>query len=602
MTGVAAICAFNGAHPAQAAHWELSVESTGTAHSETNGNVGNPSVDVFGQGTNRRDPYVDLSPKITSAVSADHTRMKFTAQPATSQIDMDCIVVMTWTKDYWESELPAPPDVASFLVTVGGYVSNYFNDGPLVHSELDIGGLIKPASIAHIHPENGITLSDGQHQEKDDIFVRVNDESDELRMGYRSILIQKSTEGQTTVRWTAPHLKALVRSEQGQVPNNNPQRSGLAKLSFAAKNDDRSVSISSSNIDSSYRRTLDASQPLAKYRDQVLPDSNPNGSTIGESAAGLLHERAADGSMTADSVVQWQNGSWKAIGGFYANGPGDWNNPTYDWSVAGDGTQAFGYTVPEQQNSQSMSLGLNMGTDTDSFPKSSTVTVEVTDGQDGAVGKNTYDVKWHFPYEKEIDRVDGPRMKELFWLSKGFMNGNTSLETDTSPAQSFDALAMIDDVLVLAGSVGAPTEPISEIVSIYKALTNISKWTEEAPLVEVTATGHPNDDSAFSAAVSHWPENIENMDVATRDALMQSQNYYSFSDYDVYVGRVRYHHEKSLLADKYDIHGFHSSNHVLRHDVTERIEFQNYYQKRNTSPTNPPVKGDTEVPPSYNLS
>ncbi len=193
-------------------------------------------------------------------------------------------------------------------------------------------------------------------------------------------------------------------------------------------------------------------------------------------------------------------------------------------------------------------------------------------------------------------------MKDLYWVSSQDMNANTELQTVTAPARSFDALAMIDDVLVLAGAVGAPTEPISQIVSIYKALTNISKWTDEAPEIEVTQTGHPNTGDAFSAAVRHWPENIEGMTVEARDALTQSQNYYSFSDYDVYVGRVRYHHKKSLLADKYDIHGFHSSNHVLSHDVTERIEFQNYYRRRGSSPTTPPAEGDAEVPPSYNLS
>ncbi len=389
---------------------------------------------------------------------------------------------------------------------------------------------------------------------------------------------------------------------------------GSVGFSYRAQQDTRLVSISSPNIDASYKRTLDASQPLSKYRDQVLPDSNENGSTIGESAAGLLNEPSDDGSMTADSVAIWDGPSnqWLGQGSYQANTPG-FISPALSWTLSGgDPTGAAQDELASSRRTINLAPfsgpyydlnGIMLGGSANGsgIMGHTTLTLKATDS-DGVEGENTYAVNWHLPYEKQIDRADGRQMKQLYWISSQPMNGTQNFQIEEVPATSFDALAMIDDTLVLADAVGVPTTPISTIVSVYKALTNITEWEHDEPSFEVTSQTSRNDSDAFSATLRHNAENIQNMDVATRDALMESRDYDSFSDYDVYVGRVRYHHKKSLLADKYDIHGFHSSNHVLSHDVTERAEFQNYYRQRDASPNNPPTMGDEEVPPSYNQS
>ena len=526
---------------------------------------------------------------------------------------MDCTVTMTWSEDWQGEVLPPPPATATFKVTLGGYADNVFIGGPEVETELDMSSLVRSESIAHFKPVGGTTLADGQHQEQDTLFVRVNDSSNELRMGYRSFLIQQATNGQNTVTWTAPHLKTLVRVKQGTMTQQSYSPNALAVLSFAADNDDRSVTINSANIDPSYSRSMDTSHPLAKYRNQAPPQPF-QAPLIGEVAAGLLNERNPNGSMTADSVAVWDGPSdqWMAQGIYQANTI-NFSGGSRSWSLSGG--DATGTAQDELASSQTtinltpysglyydlngVMLGGNAGGI--GMMGQTTITLSATD-TDGAQGENTYLVNWHLPYEKLRDLPNGSKTKEIYWVSKHYMNGNTQFQLETCEAKSFDALAAIDDVLVLGGALGAPTEPISELVSVYRALTNISEWVHDEPEFEVTSTTALNGTDAFSAALRHWPENIQGMNVDLRNSLMQSQNYDSFSDYDVYVGRVRYHHEESVLADKYDIHGFDSSNHVFRHDVTERAEFQNYYRLRGPAPTNPPTPGDAEVPPSYNLS
>ena len=244
MTGVGIVCAACAARPAQAAHWDLTLEVTGNAHIESNGQVDNREANVFGQG-GRRDPRASLSPQIVTTYNPDRT-VTYTAQPATSQVDMDCVVVMTWTADPYRdgNTLPAPPDTASFLVTIGGLANNEFNGGPLVRSELELGDLFDAESIVRVQPAGGTTLLDGQHQEKDNFYVKLNDQSDERRIQSCSFLLQQATEGQSVVRWKAPHLKSLVHIAGGAMPNNNTQGSGGAYLSFIAVSDDRSLKLS----------------------------------------------------------------------------------------------------------------------------------------------------------------------------------------------------------------------------------------------------------------------------------------------------------------------------------------------------------------------
>ena len=417
-------------------------------------------------------------------------------------------------------------------------------------------------------------------------------------------LFSVRTKGQATVKGPELSFDVTATAPDGRVYDYYGHTLGVkgyakAYAGFSYQADPRSVAISSS-IDPSYRRTMDTGQPLSKYRDQTPPQPF-QAPMIAEVAAGLLNEPDSYGAMMGDTVVTRRNGQWQGIGGFVANKSGNWKNPTYAWSVGGESTMAFGYSTPENQPNSSLSLGLNLGFSTDGFPKSSVITVDVTDS-DEAVGKNTYAITWHLPYEKTQDLPDGRQRKEVLWISDNPITPlGGGISATKIPPKPFDSLAAIDDVKVVAGAFGVPTGPLTELQEVFKAITNISEWGDSGMEINVTENQIMHTSDAFEGALSQNPDNIQGMTVATRDSLMAAKDYSSWKKYNCYGGYVRLHHEKNWLADHYDAHGFDSSNHLLHHDVIEQYRFENFYQKQITTPVSPTL-GDREVPPSYNLS
>ncbi len=107
------------------------------------------------------------------------------------------------------------------------------------------------------------------------------------------------------------------------------------------------------------------------------------------------HERAADGSIVTDSVLDFSesNGAWFARAPFVADVTG-FTSPTYKWSGTGnrDTTRDTSVNLEKSQGFK----GVSASTDT--------ITVEVTDGPgtDGAKGSNTFKVTWHPPLENTV--------------------------------------------------------------------------------------------------------------------------------------------------------------------------------------------------------
>lgn len=388
--------------------------------------------------------------------------------------------------------------------------------------------------------------------------------------------------------------------------------------------DNRSVTLSSPDIEPSYRITFDTTFLDAKYRNGIKPVIIPL--PLRSTPAGILNERNGDGSIVVDSVAAWDDVAkawygfpWGATGQMQINAS-NFQNPSYRWECDGDlrGSAAEAINSGQPQ----INLGpwineLQLGAPNGIFlggngsgvgmVGSTKFTGFATD-TDGAVGENTYIINWHLPYEKVKDLPNGTQRKDLYWVSTEALPDGGGVNTIEVPEKPFDYMAAIDDVLVVTEAAGLPTKKASELLAVFKALTNISNWGETAPAITITDTTVIHNGDAFRSTVRERPENIEGMSVEVRNqwiALMdgptQSDLGMFMDDYDCFVGRVRYHHLKRVLTDAYDIHGFHSPNRILSHDVTEKYAWETWYQLSLTTPV-PPALGDREVPPSYQNS
>ena len=355
--------------------------------------------------------------------------------------------------------------------------------------------------------------------------------------------------------------------------------SASAFFNFSTGIDSRSVSISSSTIEPSYFRS--ASQPYTKE----------------------LHKPDSSGAKQTDSVVHLYDGLWQSQGiQFSANNVGNWNNPIFDWESTGDSGPAAGFRSLQEEQQSSLTTGFSLGPGKGSFPKSSTVKVIVTDADD-AKGDNTFAIKWHLQYEKERDLPDGNKRKEISWIDSTHIPPGQGVGVHTTPARTLSAEAAINGVLLLADLGGVPGA--SELGQIFELVTNLSEWQMTEPTYSIASNDINNDGAMFKQVLLDNPENISNMTVAKRDILKQKtpdQLQLELSKYACFVGRVRFHKTKSYLADKYDSHGYASSGNLFTYDYTypNGKEFQLFYQVGNQSP--PPNEGDSEIPPSYNIS
>ena len=352
-----------------------------------------------------------------------------------------------------------------------------------------------------------------------------------------------------------------------------------ATLNASSSIDDRSVSISSSTIEPSYYK---GSLPAYPY----------------------LHTPDAIGAKFTDSVVHLDDGRWRTPAThFNANLGGVWNAPYFDWSSTGDNGPAIGFNLSAlyQEHSSSAFTAFDLGSDERNFPESSSIKVKVTDA-DGTVGENTFNVKWHLQYEKTRNLPDGPKHKEIYWVSQEASQSGDGQNVQVVPPRTLNVNATINGVLVFIGDSGTPGA--SELAKIFQIITGVSEFlsTEEEVTLETYALG--NNPDKFAAVIRENPENISDMtaDTTTWRNLSEIERRNTLSLYNCYFARVRIHHEESVLADKYDEHGYAGWDNVLRHDVTDKSEFQTFYRNKTTAPAPPTLGSDTEIPTSYHFS
>ena len=190
-------------------------------------------------------------------------------------------------------------------------------------------------------------------------------------------------------QWASDQVPAgaYVAGHGYQPPNgsaaavaNSTTASANSEVSAGVRQDNRAVSITSSDIETSYfKGPVDATHPTGQW--QHLRDTNGSGSIVTDSAVSPpLSQPGGGTSWTASPTLLGQ------AGGF--------TNPVFAWSLTGDGA------LSASGNTSHTQLSVNFPVLATAAPlgKQSTVRVDVTDS-DGATAANTFGVRWHYPCE-----------------------------------------------------------------------------------------------------------------------------------------------------------------------------------------------------------
>jgi hypothetical protein len=402
-------------------------------------------------------------------------------------------------------------------------------------------------------------------------------------------------DGVVEVEFPIRNLSGMMKGFEGSGGGHISTRTAIVNLVYKAEVDNRSVQVGSS-IEDSYRLTTDDSYPTAEYRNGVRPPASSN--AVRDSAAGLLNRRTNDGHITVDSVATWDNilQGWLGQGTFTANAA-NFQSPSYSWNLSG------GDALGEHRNildSDGASINLNPYTDMYGMlnaidlggdiegvgmMSSSTVEVDVTDLADGVVGSNSITINWHLPYEKICDLADGPVVYTPIQNVSGPHGAGGGVIGTVNAVPETDFMGAIDNVLVLVSAAGLQTKAAAELVGVYKAIMALSTWSFPAqPEVQVTGNTLEHNDEAWIATVKFLPEHIEGLEVGHGPDSNGYVNPQNLGLYDMYGKNVRIHHTENRLAEQWDIHGFHSDNHVLTSDITTNIRLMPYYVRNSNVP------------------
>ncbi len=319
--------------------------------------------------------------------------------------------------------------------------------------------------------------------------------------------------------------------------------SASTQVTATAKPDDRAVTISSP-IEISYYK------------------GNSNSGTTDQWG----HQRNADGSITVDSVVVWQDFSANSVKGWQVNNlPLTANDsgflsssPNYSWTLQGLALPQAWLTYPTA-NPVDFSL---IEPDQTKFPLTGTVVVNVTDS-DGAVVTNTYRMTWHLPYEKAV--LLGTVMgSDVYETRISDIDQSLSQNVPLSHDKIVNLEGLVDGISVVASVLGQ-----DEIAGLFELLSGISKitnWTYEFQEEPAATLGGMNWQGTWNQATHD-------------DTMWKSQtlpsNYIQhippkyFNDPNGYysctmdVDRVEYTTSTNWDADKYYQHGYVSPNHPL---------------------------------------
>lgn len=341
----------------------------------------------------------------------------------------------------------APPDTLKLKITAFA-VAEAGSDGSEQHRDVT-----KEHVVVSAAGESGQTVANhqsgfwGYHVSHQDVTT--------------TKLVQVATNGQTDVwgPWIDFSATASLDGDRVvQEQNESPlYLHGDVALNFdyRAAVDDRSVSITSPTIDDSYQYVTDEVLPLLgsplEFRSGTPepPASGPYS---------VKHRRESDNSIYTDSLAQWiglADGvavpSWYGGGEFKANTPNFHIGKHIEWSVEGgnltDEAQAVldndfdtinitPRVIGANPPNAPIPFGIDLGGDIDGngMTTLSKITLKVTDDTpiigDGAVGMNTYNIRWHRPYENWTITDSHAAPTIIIWAGKKKASSTVQLDYD----------------------------------------------------------------------------------------------------------------------------------------------------------------------------
>ena len=202
--------------------------------------------------------------------------------------------------------------------------------------------------------------------------------------------------------------------------------------------DNREVSIVSFDIETShYKGTVDAQHPSGQWAEV----RNPDGSVVTDSAVfPPLTQPGAATSWLASPTLQAQASNFQ--------------NPTFAWKVDGSGSSSSGNSAHTI-----LSVSFPLSSTDKVLGKQSYVGLGVTDS-DGATGRNSYTVRWHYPKENAVLAASGTP----FWqeadrkdiIAYGYKDGSSVGMFGYSTYNDFFPTASTDMIAVGTGLVSNP--------------------------------------------------------------------------------------------------------------------------------------------------
>jgi hypothetical protein len=349
--------------------------------------------------------------------------------------------------------------VVKIIASVGAYSNSITGNDPN-HPDRDVA---KEHVMVEMSAEEYSATPAGKH----DYYDGALDQWLSHDFAQMKRLMPVETNGQDIVWGPWVDIKAKADVDGGRITN--PPDSSFQILSgtvwveanYEAQPDNRSVKIVSPTIETSYYKSL--TDPVTGL---PAPAPLPNEPPVFYQAP---NKRSADGSMTVDSAAQWLSANnhpntvsttatgyqWFG-GGTFSAGDQNFTSPSYEWEI--DPPQFNNGMIniyPKYSNggrniefgpedfSSLYTMGHYLGGNLDDGPsaKSTTLTVTVTDAADGAVGENTYKIRWHKPLENPFeyrndDNDPAVKFTKLVSAQANIPAGGISEKGEASPAIS----------------------------------------------------------------------------------------------------------------------------------------------------------------------
>jgi len=359
---------------------------------------------------------------------------------------------------------------------------------------------------------------------------------------------------------------------QGTVTNGSTQARSNSLVAGSVRQDSREVKISCPTIETSYyKANVDAQHPDGQW--SHMPDP-------------------VSGAMSGDSVVVYTAGqnaiSVNEYGDAFNALCSGFAHPYYTWSFTGsDGTvgaYSQQYLNAESDQYNSLPLNVNFGSDFDGYPKSGTVKVSVRDGSDNATAANTYSVTWHLPYEAYSYLGETGSGKYVEQTLASGVYPSASYDLPATDAEDFDVSAAFDAGEAITAAAGQ-----EEVAGLFKVAASIAKLTnlKFSYNGDKASLGNRNDGTSWSVAQgdnsdAYGGGNVSPSSLASNPAGWQlcKLSWCVVSKW----------HENSWHTDKYTIHGYDSSGHLLVVHTTDTVDEEPYFVQYQ-NPDGTPVSG-----------